>query len=42
MRLRLTPTHFALYRAYLEGVDDAILHRTPMGRPAPAWSPPGS
>jgi hypothetical protein len=25
--VRLTSTHFALYRAYLEGVDDSALHR---------------
>ncbi|WP_230955347.1 hypothetical protein [Burkholderia vietnamiensis] len=24
--LRLTPAHFALYRAYLEGLDEATLH----------------
>ena len=24
--LRLTPAHFALYRAYLEGLDEAVLH----------------
>ncbi|MBY8608157.1 hypothetical protein K7N18_25355 [Burkholderia arboris] len=23
---RLTPAHFALYRAYLEGLDEAMLH----------------
>ncbi|MEX3629921.1 MAG: phage integrase family protein [Burkholderia sp.] len=27
MRARLTSTHFALYRAWLEGVDEATLHR---------------
>ena len=26
--LRLTSDHFALYRAYLEGLDDAVLHAT--------------
>ncbi|WP_233633928.1 hypothetical protein [Burkholderia cenocepacia] len=24
--LRLTPAHFALYRAYLDGLDEATLH----------------
>ncbi|WP_260436849.1 hypothetical protein [Burkholderia contaminans] len=24
--LHLTPAHFALYRAYLEGLDEATLH----------------